>query len=179
MNKKEIMEELDRLKVSYKSNDSKEDLQKLLETHQENVTSENEDESKSESLVDKFSKALVTKEEPPDVVDDTVSKLKSKSYGTLTRAQRLILRSNSEEYEDVDGGVPVKLNDRIKVEQYIIKLPDNSYRAILKGKTYKLSQNHYESLKNETRRVNTVETEHLCCGRAVKEDVPLLVEADA
>ena len=188
VSKKELMAELDRLKIDYKSSQSKEELQALLESNQrepdeqETEIQENEtvaDEKQEENLVDKFSKALVTKEEPPDVVDDTVSKLRSKNYGTLTRSQRLVLRANSDEYEDALDGVAIKLNDRIKVEKYVIQLADNTYRTIIKGKIYKLSQSDYESLKDATRKVNTVETEHLCCGRGKKEDVSLIVAVDA
>ncbi|WP_430598253.1 hypothetical protein [Enterococcus sp. AZ177] len=173
MNKDEIKAKLDELEVEYDPNSTKDVLKALLDEQQ----SKNETQT---NLLDVVNKAVVKEEEKDETQqDDTIEVLKSRPYGTLTRGQRELLRQNSPEYTNVDGGIDVVLNGRLATEKRLVKDADNNWVSLFKNKTYSLSEKDYNSLKDAQVRVKTEATKDKCCGNAEYESVPLLVKVDA
>jgi len=184
LNKDEIKTKLDELQVEYDPTSNKDVLKGLLDqkmNQKETETTDEEDPEETQtSLLDVVSKAVVKEEtQEESKQDNTINELKSRPYGTLTRGQRELLRQNSPEYVNVDGGINVELSDRVATEKRIVKASDNNWVSLFKGKTYSFSEKDYNSLKDAQVRVKTEATKDKCCGSAEYESVPLLVKVDA
>lgn len=177
MNKDEIKAKLDELGIEYDPNSNKDVLKELLE---QNKVQEETQEETQPNLLDVVSNAVV-KDAPQEEAakDNVVEELKARPYGTLTRGQRELVRQNSPEYKNVDGGISVSLNDRLATEKRVVKDAENEWCSLFKGNTYSFSEQDYDFLKDAQVRVKTEATKHKCCGSAVYESVPLLVKVDA
>lgn len=170
MKKEEIKAKLDELEIEYDPEAKKEVLESLLD----------EADKKQTDLLDVVSKAVVKEAAQSETKkDNIVEELKSRPYGTLTRGQREVLRQNSPEYENVEGGMDVKLNDRVATEKRVVKDASGNWVSLFKGNTYSFSEQDYNLLKDAQVRVKTEATKDKCCGNAEYESISLLVKVDA
>lgn len=129
-------------------------------------------DAKPKNVAEKVKSALsVTK-----TVTKTVDKyayLADRKPHELTTAERLIVKQRSAEYQSVEGGVIVRVTDRLATPFRIVNI-SGKFTKFVKGETYTLAEEDYEAIKNEVVRVKTEATKDKCCGAAVYEDAKLL-----
>lgn len=144
-----------------------EEVQESLdETENESTeVDETTEESEEEDLTSIVQASLSKPKEKVVVKQTLAERLKGRDYNTLNSAQRNLIREYSPEYENVEGGVKVEITDRLVTTGRPITITDGSRARFLKGKSYTLSEEDYELIKDEVVKVPTKETAHQCCNK--------------
>lgn len=177
----EMKERLDEHNIDYNDAKKREDYVELMkkidspeENYQEEAETKYEDE-KTPGLLSKVQEAKkVEIERTVTKKDNNTDYLVGRDYDELTAGERLIIREKSPEYENVEKGVMVHVTERLITNWRIVKLHNQSYSKLFKGRNYTLNQEDYELLKDEKVKVKTEATKNKCCGQAIYEQIPLL-----
>lgn len=155
--------------LDFSPSDKKADLVNLLESTDKT--------KKSGNLLDRVEKAKTTETLVSQAQSESnakAQKLKEKEFGTLTYAQRQIVRANADEYVSDSEGKKATVQPRSLTGHELVKDAKGEYVNLIAGKTYTFSDDDFDKLNGKTIHVKTEATKDLCCGSAVWEDIPLL-----
>lgn len=170
MNIEEMKQILDEHEIDHSEAKLREDYLELMEQ----VETEEDVNDKPEGLLGKVQAAKKIERTVTKKVEDKYAYLEGRDYGMLDVAEREIIRQRSKVYEDKEGGISVKVTERLITQWQIVKLADRSYSKLLKGEHYVLSEEDYNLLSNTVIKVKTEATKNKCCGQAVYEKIKLL-----
>ena len=168
---KQLTDYLDEHQVDHSDAKLKADFVALAEEAQAEA-------DKPSDVADLVKSAIKIEKETTKVEADPLAYLKDRDYSQLSVGERAIIREQSPEYENVDGGVSVTVTDRLVSNHRIIKRASGDFAKLVKGVTYMLSQEDYDALKDDTVRVKTLATKNKCCGQARYEPVNLIEVAN-